>query len=256
MKNLILASLLLLSFKTFAWGQTGHRVVGQIAQSHLTEKAQHKVKEILGAETLAQVSTWPDEIKTGTQWKDTIPWHYLSIPKGQTIDKAKRPTEGDVLFAIDKFTNVLKDSKSSKEEKTNALKFLVHFVGDIHQPLHVGRMEDEGGNKIDVKYFFYKANLHKVWDEYLINQEELSFTEYASFIDHASKEEIALWQKSAALDWYKESFEIRNEIYTDIEGMKKRELSYPYVSKYIPVVHKRLLQGGVRLAGLLNTLFI
>lgn len=255
-KAFFLLLTIVLSSNVFAWGQNGHRIVGQLAQTHLSKKTQDKIKKIIGNETLAQVSTWPDFIKSDSKWKESIPWHYLSIPKDVTIDTAPRPTQGDILSAIDKFSHILSDKKSTQEEKSIALKFLVHLVGDIHQPMHVGRSEDEGGNKIIVKWFNQKTNLHKVWDDSLIDQEELSFSEYSVFINHPTKDEIITWQKSMPIDWYKESFELRNEIYAEIDKDTLKELNSNYLFKYNPIVHKQLLKAGIRLAGLLNKILM
>ncbi|MEI8346321.1 MAG: S1/P1 nuclease [Pseudomonadota bacterium] len=239
--------------QSFAWDQTGHRIVTQIAQNHLNAKAKEKIKKLLGTESLPQVSNWADFIRSDAKWKKADPWHYCSFPDDKTLDTMERNPNGDVLWAIDHFTQILKTPKKFPEEdQIQALKFLVHFVGDIHQPLHVGRPQDEGGNKISVKWFGQESNLHKVWDEGLLGKQGLSYTEYASFIDHATKAQIKEWQKSTPKDWAQESFQARSAIYQEVEDSTKRDLSYHYVFEHTATVEQRLLRAGIRLAGWLN----
>ena len=133
------------------WGKTGHRVVGQVAQDNLTPSALKAVTEILNGETLATVSTWSDEIKSDSSYDEFKKWHYVNLPLDKKYCEVEHQSE-NIVTAIKKCIVVLKDSTSTKEDKTFHLKFLVHLVGDIHQPLHVGRYEDLGGNKIYVKF--------------------------------------------------------------------------------------------------------
>jgi hypothetical protein len=237
---------------TFAWGPNGHRIVGRIAMNHLTDEAKIAVQCLIGPEGLDQASTWADEVRSDPAWKKADPWHFMSIDDNETLETTQRSPDGDVLEAIERFTGVLRDPQASRQAKQEALRFLVHFVGDIHQPLHVGRRADQGGNGVPVKFFRDDTNLHSVWDSGLIENEKLSFSEFAAFIDHPTLAELTSWQALPVADWARESKELRNRVY-DLPADKK--LSYEYVFRSMPVVKRRLLQAGVRLAALLNNIF-
>lgn len=250
-QRLLFALLLASPTAAFAWGANGHRIVGRIAENHLTEEARRAVECLIGPETLAQVSTWPDEIRSDPSWKRATPWHFISIDDGETVETTARSPEGDLLEAMPRFEAVLRDPQAGPQAKREALKFLVHFVGDVHQPLHVGRRADFGGNSVQVTWFGEASNLHTVWDSGLIDNEKLSFSEFAAFIDHPAAEEIKTWQSSTYADWAVESKAVRERVYRIGDG----KLSYQFAFDNIPLVKRRLLQAGVRLAGILNSIF-
>ena len=133
------------------------------------------------------------------------------------------------------------------------LKLLIHFVGDIHQPFHVGRHEDLGGNKIKLTWFSTSTNLHAVWDEQLINFQQLSYTEYTTAINHTTLKQRLAWQKQPISEWFIESHQIAERLYSGVTPDQK--LSYRYNYDNIQILNERLLKAGVRLAGLLNQLF-
>jgi len=248
---LLMALLLAAPTAAFAWGSNGHRIVGRIAANHLTGEAARAVECLLGPESLAQVSTWPDEIRSDPDWKKADPWHFISIDDGETLETTERNPAGDVLEALQRFEAVLRDPQATPQAKREALKFLVHFVGDVHQPLHVGRRADLGGNKVEVLWFAAPSNLHSVWDSQIIENEKLSYSEFVEFIDHPTLEELKTWQGTTYADWARESKDLRERVYQIGDG----KLSYGYVYEKIPVIKRRLLQAGVRLAGLLNNVF-
>jgi hypothetical protein len=235
-----------------AWGANGHRAVGRIAMHHLTAEAAHAVECLIGPEGLDQASIWPDEIRSDPNWKKADPWHFISIDDNETLETTARDPNGDIVEAIDRFSNVLRDPQATQEAKQEALKFLVHFVGDIHQPLHVGRRADQGGNKVPVTLFKEPTNLHSVWDTGLIESEKLSFSELAAFIDHPTLQELQSWQSAPVAEWARESKDLRNKVYSFPADGK---LSYEYSYVNVPTIKRRLLQAGVRLAGLLNSIF-
>lgn len=242
------------------WGQNGHRIVGEIAERHLSEAARQGVLAILGEdESLAEAATWPDEIRSDPAWSLAALWHFMSIDDHETLATTARSEEGDVLEAMKRFEAVLRDPEAPKEKKVEALRFYVHFVGDVHQPLHVGRRDDQGGNRIRVRWFREPRNLHSVWDSGLIESEELSFTEYVRFIDDATPEEIAAWQAAPYEEWVRESFCLRDGVYdfgleAALEAGEEPSLSYGYAFHQGPTVDRRLLQAGIRLAGHLNAI--
>ncbi|MGZ3789917.1 MAG: S1/P1 nuclease [Bacteriovorax sp.] len=254
MKNLLLCSLLVLSYSpsAFSWGRTGHRIVGEIAQRNLDSKTLKAIRELAGDDDLSRLSTWPDEIRSDPKMGYTTPWHYVSIPNGKTYFDQKRNKDGDVIEALYRFEDTLLDPKETKEHKLDALKFLVHMTGDVHQPLHVGLAEDRGGNSIRVKWFKTETNLHTIWDEELIDFEKLSFTEYTNYLNHFSKDEKNDWEKGSFIDWAKESQDLRPKVY-DIP--ETANISYEYNYKVKPIIEQRLKQAGLRLAYALNKIF-
>ena len=182
MTKAILAVFLLPAL-AFSWGKTGHRVVGQIAENHLSPKAAAAVRDLLGPDSLAEIANWADEIRSDPSWKRADPWHYVNIPDGETYEAMTKNPAGDIIVAMKRFEATLRNPAAPKEERIQALKFLVHMIGDIHQPLHAGKRDDLGGNRVSVHWFrsVEATNLHTVWDDLIIEQEKLSFTE-----NHAS----------------------------------------------------------------------
>lgn len=248
---LLLPALLLPPAAARAWGPTGHRVVGRIAEHHLCEEAARAVDALIGPQTLAQVATWPDEIRSDPAWKKADPWHFISIDDGETLETTAREPAGDLVEAIERFTATLRDPAASREDRAVALRFLVHLVGDVHQPLHVGRRADHGGNSIVVTWFGAGSNLHRVWDADIIDHDRLSFSELAAFLDHPTLTEVRDWQAAPLADWVRESQDLRPRVYAIGDG----KLSYDYEFRNYPVIRLRLLQAGVRLAGLLDSIF-
>ena len=159
------AAALVTPSSAFAWGKTGHRVVAAIADTQLSGLARAHIREILGpGETLDDAANWPDEMRSDPAifWQRTAsPWHYVTL-NGITYDHA--PPEGDALEALNHFRAVLQDPKASLADKQMALRFVIHIVGDLHQPLHVGKCCDKGGNNVKVTWFGKPTNLHAVWD--------------------------------------------------------------------------------------------
>lgn len=246
----LLAAVALHPAPILAWGATGHRVIGAIAESRLSPEARAAVAELIGRDSLPRVGTWADEIRVDPAWAKADAWHYVNIPDGGTYASAKKNEAGDLLEAIGRFSRLLADRAAPREERATALKFLVHFLGDLHQPLHVGRAEDRGGNDIVVLYFNEPANLHSVWDSGMIDGSKLSYSELTAFIDRIEPEQEKAWQAGEPLDWAKESMTLRAQVYE----VGDRRLGLAYVQRNWPTVEIRLAQAGVRLATLLESL--
>ena len=252
-KNIVLVfSILLVSPKAFSWGKTGHRVVAEIAERNLDPAAKKGIKELLDGDDLARVANYPDEIRSDRKYDYTGPWHYTSIPTGKTYFDQKRNKDGDIIDALFRMDEILKDPKKSKEDKAFALKFMVHLVGDLHQPLHVGIAEDRGGNNVRVRWFKTESNLHTIWDENVIDFQQLSYTEYSAFLNRYTKDEMKEFTRGNFLDWAKESQDLRSAVY-DTGGSEN--LSYEYQYKTKPVIEERIRKAGVRLASVLNNVF-
>ena len=246
----LLAFLALPTAPALGWGATGHRAIGTIAESRLSPATRAAVAELLGTDSLARVGTWADEIRADPAWAKAETWHYVNIPDGATYESAKKNEAGDLLEAIGRFSRLLADPAAPREERVVALKFLVHFLGDLHQPLHVGRADDRGGNDIVVLLFNEPTNLHSVWDSGMIDGSKLSYSELVAFIDHVEPEMERAWQAGEPLDWAKESTGLRAQLYE----LGDRRLGHRYVYRNWPTVELRLAQAGVRLASLLEKL--
>ena len=247
---LIILSSFFVYHLSFGWGQNGHRVVGQVAENHLSKKALKKIDEVLGGYSLAMVSNFMDEIKSEPKYDSLKPWHYCTIPDGEEYSEA--PEEGDIILAIENYTQLLKSGDLKREEEAFILKCLIHLVGDIHQPLHVGNGTDRGGNDVKVTYFWESSNLHRVWDTGIIDGQNLSYTEYVEWIDKADESQTTAWQSDDVMVWAKESTSFRKQIY-DLPEDKK--INYRYNYDNIKTLNLRLLQAGIRLAGILESIY-
>lgn len=259
MKKYILSLVIFFSFLTvFAteidWGQTGHRATGEIAEKHLSRKAKLEINRILQGKSLALVSTYGDEIKSDADYRKYGPWHYVNFASGETVyNPATANTEGDLLMALKKCKAVLQDKNASREEKEFYLKMLVHFMGDLHQPFHVGRGEDKGGNDLQVRWFNEGSNLHRVWDSDMINSYQMSYSEIAANTRILSKQDKQQIAAGSFEDWMYESKELSIKAYASVEVGEK--LGYRYMYDWFPVVREQLLKGGIRLAAVINDIY-
>jgi len=257
MNKLMLAaavSLIATTQYAHAWGQTGHRVTGAIADQYLTEQAKSAISLILPNESLAEASTYADEMRSNPDdfWQKVAgPFHYVTVPEGKTYHEVGAPEKGDSVSALEDFTAVLKDPNASLEDKQLALRFAVHIIGDLHQPLHAGNGKDRGGNDVRLSFFNDSSNLHRVWDSGLIDRRGLSFSEWTDFLgSKISNEQAQAWMITDPLIYITESTILRDEIYPEGE-----DLSWSYLYDHIPTVQLRLQQGGVRIAAYLNEVF-
>jgi len=253
MKNLIIVCLsLFISVNSFGWGSTGHRAVGLVAEKHLSAKAKKNIQKILGQNSLSEVSNWMDEIRSDSTYdRIATDWHWVTIETGKTYQESPKNSKGDVIATIDRIISELKKHTLDKKTEEEYLKMLVHLVGDIHQPLHVGCCDDQGGNKVKVKWFGRETNLHTVWDSYMIDDTKLSYTELTNYLDEPDAATLAQWQKAPVLTWADEDKAVRKQVYAIGDG----SLSYKYSYVNLPLVKQRLLQAGIRLAAVLNEIY-
>jgi hypothetical protein len=233
--------------------------VAAIAERHLSPSAKAAVADLLGGESLEEVSTWADEIRSNPAYRHTASWHFLNLPSGLDhaafMAQVHSMGQENVVSSIHHFEDVLTNPTSNKSEKAEALKFLVHFVGDIHQPMHISHKEDKGGNTIQVRYDGKGTNLHALWDTKLLETEHSSEGELVAAIDHADTKLIKQWQASSPEDWAWESYQISSKLYLEANEQGGKSLDQDYYQKYQPVVEQRIAQCGIRLAGLLNEVF-
>ncbi|GAB3933045.1 S1/P1 nuclease [Mucilaginibacter myungsuensis] len=251
------ACLSTLPFMTFAWGTNGHRISGEIASRYLTPKAAAAVKSILGNESIAMASNWADFIKSDENYKYLSTWHYVDFDKPMSqadmIGYLEKDTEVDAYTKMKFMIAELKKPSTTKENKLLYLRMLIHIVEDVHQPFHTGHKDDQGGNGFKVTWFAKPSNLHSVWDTELIEFQNLSYTEYVSWINFTTPAQVAQLQKQPISTWLYESSQIAEKLYTDVKP--DEVLNYKYNFNHVDILNQQLLKGGVRLAGVLNDIF-
>jgi hypothetical protein len=241
-----------------AWGMLGHRIVGEIASSYLTSNASKEIKKILGNETMAIASNWADFIKSDTSYRYLNEWHYVDVEKGLNSSRMtavlQKDTAADAYTRLNFMIKQLKNKNLPQSQKRMYLRLLIHIVGDIHQPFHVSARGDKGGNDIKVLWFGQPSNIHRVWDEQMIEGQQLSYTEYTMAINFTSPGQRRAWQKLPVTNWFFESYAISEKLHEELKTPDQK-LSYQYVFNHISTVNDQLLKGGVRLAALLNQIF-
>ncbi len=235
------------------WSKTGHRVVGEVAEKYLSRKAKRAIDDLLNGESLAAVANFGDEIKADRTYSKFSAWHYVNISSDKTYADIEPSKNGDLVQGINTCLEIIKDDKSSREDKVFYLKFLVHLIGDLHQPMHIGRVEDKGGNDIQLQWFGNGTNLHRLWDSNMINDNGMSFTELASEFPEISKQKVKFIQSGTLLDWVAESHQLADKIYDSVEVGEK--LGYRYSYDWWDTVESQLQKGGIRLAAVLNEAF-
>ena len=270
-----------------AWGQTGHRVTAEIAERNLSAISHTALAKIVEpGETLAELSTWADHIRSDPSWDFLAPFHYISIDDDENWEDLEREEEGDILKILDILEAFLRDKEATEltlegppkkrsgskalpttQKKVitrrQALALYVHFVGDLHQPLHVGRRDDQGGNRIQVKWFDEEVSLHRLWDEKIIDSTELSYTEFTLFLNRASERQVQEWQKGTYLDWAKECKDVRLQLYEFgaqrssyfLNVKEAPNLGYDYRANNIDLLYECLQKAGYRMAAKLNSIF-
>jgi hypothetical protein len=273
------ALLLLISSSAFSWGEEGHVIVGRIAQEYLTPKARESLADLLDNRPISdsRLVNWADLIRSsaeyGRKYKDHPTWHYINVELKTTKDEVKYDEKGnDVVGAVEKFSKVVVDSAVAKEDRKEALLFLLHFIGDLHQPLHcTNREDDKGGNMQLLKSFQGKAedrlNLHKVWDVHFVKveMEGIVALDFAKrLIGEIEEKQRTEWAKGNVRDWIWDSHEIGTKtlyVFADNAPLPPRDAPPTeltddnYIKKNRPIVREQLKKGGVRLAFLLNEIF-
>jgi hypothetical protein len=246
-----------------AWAPLGHRLAGRLAERHLTPQANAAVKELFEpGETMAEASTWADEHRRDI--KGSGPWHYVDVPLDQDRYDDRfagdTPEKGYIVPKIREFRAVLKDRSRPLEERRMALRFLVHLVEDLHMPLHVGDNHDRGGNDTQVRFFDEGTNMHRLWDGDMIARADADEDRWlANLVAMDTHEARTKAMAGTVEDWATESLLAAREAYKDPATGRKiqpgTKLGEPYQATNLPVARRRLYQGGVRLAMVLNEVF-
>ncbi|WP_279245329.1 S1/P1 nuclease [Candidatus Litorirhabdus singularis] len=245
---------LLCTTPALAWGPTGHRVSGNLAEQHLSPAARDGIQQVIGSESLARASTWADEMRSNPSnfWQEVAgPWHYVTVPDGKLYADVGAPQQGDAVSALARFRNILLDPTSSVAQRQLALRFSIHIIADLHQPFHVGNGLDRGGNKIKVRFEGKTTNLHTVWDSKMIKLQEQSVEEWTNTL-HArfTATQVKAWLNADPQVWIAESATLRKGLYP-----QQTSIGRGYTDQHDSVMRQRIFQSGVRIAAYLNDLY-
>lgn len=238
-----------------AWGPDGHAIVGLVAEAHLCVEVQRQIDDLWGENGLVTAGQWPDRIRGQRKWKHTAPWHYVNAPDEGPLPPVDQNPDGDVLWAMSQFAAELERDDLDTTDRRQAVAFLAHFVADVHQPLHVGRAEDRGGNRIPVANDRSPdLNLHAYWDRVVIRAVDPDPVDYARVILPLALNHRDHWQNDPPLGWARESLLLRPVVYDFPQPIARDSviLDEAYAERAETLARLRLVQAGVRLAGMLN----
>ena len=249
----VIIFLLLSNVNLTYWGPTGHRVVGEIAEQNISEKTKKEIAKILDGESLAYIAFYADEIKSDRKYDKYYSWHFINFDLDENYMDTPPSDKGDLYTAINKCIDVLKDISIDKETKAFHLKLLVHFIGDLHQPLHLGQEIDRGANRISVKWFGSNTNLHSVWDSKMIDGYKMSYSEMAYNLQKTRENNSKEFQREDLIKWIDEIHDYTQEIYKSLDDTN---LGYEYQYNNFDTVKNMLSIGGYRLARILDYIFI
>ena len=251
MRSLLKTLVLVLAYSTaHGWGDDGHMIVGLAAEELMCSEAAAEVERLGSGESLGQIGLWADEIRDQPEWAHAAPWHYVNIPDDGDPRRHAEPPEGDVIHAIDRFFTTLRSQNASDEDRLIALRFLVHFVGDIHQPVHVGRAEDRGGNLTDVTHEGRETSLHGFWDFNVVWMRRLSEVEYAESISHDVLITAIKDPNIDVRDWATQVFDLREQVYSFDPATGA--LDEAYLAMAEELAQQQLTLAAAHLANMLN----
>ena len=255
-KNIIASGILCLSaLSAFGWGQKGHDTTVFIAENHLTPFTKQAVEELFDGKSMVYYANWLDNASHTPEYAYSKTWHYKNIDHGIDFEEAPLLETGDIVRAIADQVSVLQSPEATRDQKQLALKMVIHLLGDIHQPMHMGHASDLGGNRWIIKYFGKDNNLHSVWDSSLPESaHKWSYTEWQQQIDRLSEEEQnQILQDGNPFMWGKETYEVCKDVYA--KTPQDTKISYDYIAEWTPVIEMQFVKGGLRLADVLNSVF-
>lgn len=255
-KILALIGLMVAPLPAMAWGAEGHEIVAGIALRELTPRAREQVAALLGSDAMmVHESNWADEVRS--QRPETGPWHFVDIPlQARGYDAARDCAGGNCVVAqIDAARHVLGDKHAAPVVRREALRFLIHFVADVHQPLHDVDNNDRGGNRIYVELGRDRTNLHHIWDTQVVQALGEDEDEIAAELDHAvTRQERKEWDTGTPVDWANQAHTIaRDAIYPAMGGRNHVRMPPNYPRLAEPLTRLQLSRAGIRLAWILNT---
>ena len=244
----------------FAWGQTGHRVIADIAYNSLTDKASAAVDSLLGRKGMVWWANWADQIKSDTIYPDSYDWHFQDLAPNLSDSAVIStlhcyPQHGGRLWqTLDSLRSLLADTiKPQGQNHIDALKFFIHLVGDAYCPMHIAHEDDLGGNRVKMKWFYTPTNLHRVWDENLIDSRGFSYSEYAEHLVARYSSELEEIEKAPFDSLLLQTYQLTQDIY-DYQNLND-ENTYHYIYRWHEACEKQLYKAGVRLAKWLNIFY-
>ena len=230
--------------------------MGHIADEYLCPEARRELQPLLGAMSLADAGVWPDQLRSRPEWAHSKPWHYINVADGGSVAVAARASDDNVLAVLARFEAELGNRNLPLEQRSIALRFIAHLVADIHQPLHVGRQEDRGGNRIGVIVGRKTSKLHAVWDGLALSAAARRRpADYARQLGPVDGPSLKRWQAAQPLVWAEESMALRPVVYAFDAANVPSPLGQDYLDTARTVLDQRLMQAGVRLAARLNAAF-
>ena len=256
--------MLLNSVSAFAWGSKGHDIVAAIAEQNLTPKAKKQISKLLDGKSIVYYSSWMDSIQNSPYWENgynkTKTWHYANVDEGFTYQTMTKNPDGDVVNGLEMLTKEMTENYDNLTDsmRVDYLKMIVHMVGDLHCPMHAGRLSDRGGNGTKVKWFGQQTNLHSVFDSKMIDSaRKWSYSEWVENLDRTDKKFKKSVMRGTFEEWFMDTVDNAAEIYEYVErqGKENPNLSYQFVYDFSPMLEQQLLLGGYRLAYVLNTIF-
>lgn len=237
-----------------AWGDTGHNVTAEIARRHLTPATETALDSILDGKTVVYWAKWLDWATYTPEYAYTKTWHYRDVDEDKTYFTQPPEPEGDVVTASRNQIEILRDSTTSQDDKALALKILIHLVGDMHQPLHMGHTGDLGGNTVKIKYRGRENNLHGFFDTGIPDAlHKWSYSEWADQLDRLRPEDEILVISGNIDDWGQATVALTAEAYRDFPAGS--DVTNYTMLRWMPVIENQFLSGGLRLAHILNTIF-
>ena len=263
--TIILTVLLLLDFTAaYGWGSKGHDVVAAIAEQHLTPKAKRKINKLLDGKSIVYYSSWMDNIQNSPYWENgynkTKTWHYANVDEGYTYQTMTKNPDGDVVKGLEMLTKEMTENYEHLTDsmKVDYLKMIVHMVGDLHCPMHAGRLSDRGGNGTKVKWFGQNTNLHSIFDSKIVESARTwSYTEWRDNLDRKDRKHRKSIMSGTYEEWFMKTVEEAAGLYEYVENLGEDvpNLSYQFVYDFSPLLEEQLLNGGYRLAYVLNNIF-
>lgn len=249
-----LLALALLPGLANAWGPEGHRTAAAIAAGRLCATASAEVRAILDGQSLEDAAAWPDRIRNEDRWAHTRDWHYLNIDDGEPFRSVieGQPGRGQLLQATRRNLAAARDRSAPRRQRAEALGFFVHLAADIHQPLHIGRLEDRGGNTIVVSFAGQELSLHRLWDGGLLRSTGLRSTDYQRTLQPLVALGATHWEAGTLEDWAEESRRLRIWVYDFDARRRVPQISKRYAEAGRQLTAVRLSQAGTRIAWLLN----
>ena len=246
---LLLGTSLSGSINTNAWGKKGHTIVVEIAYKLMDSTTQKTVNLLIDNMGKEHAGSWMDEVRSEHRYDYMKPWHYVNIEKGSVYEPTSQP---NVLNQIDSAISHLEHRQNLEPEevKKNIL-VLMHLIGDIHQPLHVGYCEDKGGNSVQVKIVGKETNLHWVWDSEIIENEHISLSDCLMRLQGFDKDFIERLQKITPEKWASQPRSLLTQVY----NFQNSEIDQAYADRNKTIIEDQLVVAGIRLAAVLNHLF-